>query len=88
MTQCIVVYDDDGAICAPYSLDEECEGAIALTDGPVALFPDREAARKAITISRRYAELLESQGKPFSDDFTTYRKNVKIRPVKPVESAQ
>ena len=83
MSACIVVFDDEQGLCVPYSLDEECDGALCLNSKPVALFADRKAAQRAIQISVKYAELRKSQGLPPNDDFLgTNRKCVKIRSVR------
>lgn len=81
MPACIVVYDDEGSLCLPYTFDPDCEGAVCNADGPVALFPDRKAARKAIRISTKFAELQLAQGVPCNEDFVNYKRFIKIRPV-------
>ncbi len=79
----IVVYDDEMGLCVPFGWDDDCAGAIASAiRQPVAAFPDRKAARKAITISTRYARLCEAQGIPPNTDFTDGVKNVKILALK------
>ena len=84
----IVVFDDEGAVCAPYGWDSDCEGALAQAidrDDPVAVFDTRQDAKKAIEISRRYGLLCKAQGKPVNDDFTDpkYAKCIRIKPLKP-----
>jgi hypothetical protein len=59
---CIVVYDDEQGICAPLGWDTDCEGALCCVE-PVVVFPDRNAARKAINVSARYNDLCREQGK-------------------------
>ena len=73
----IVVFDDEMGLCVPYGLDPNCEGALSLTE-PVAVFPDRKAARRAIAISKNLAELVTAQGGPANTDFTYSIKSVKI----------
>ena len=81
MAACIVVWDDEQGGCYPFSLDDNCDGALSATNGPVALFPDRKKAQRAIRISVKYAELCEAQGGPANDDFLgDARKHAKIRP--------
>lgn len=47
----IVVFDDEQGACCPMGWDEACAGALsAMTDGTVALFADKAAARKAIRL--------------------------------------
>lgn len=81
----IVVYDDRNGLCVPQVWDTDCEGAIctgrsAGTD-TVALFDSRKAARAAIDISAKFAELCKSQGKPHNEDYLKpYRKNLHIQP--------
>lgn len=81
-TACIVFWDDENGTCVPMTWDADCEGAIELGDGDVALFPDRKAANLAIHVSVCNARLMEAQGKPANSDFTTGRKNLKIRQLK------
>jgi hypothetical protein len=77
----IVVYDDQDCLCCPMGWNPECEGAIEVDGGPVAMFDDRKAAQKAVAISVRFAELLKAQGKPANDDFLSGKKHIKIRPL-------
>ena len=75
----IVVYDDQQGLCNPMSWSTECEGALdALTEQPVACFPTRQAARKAIDISAKFAALRKAQGKPDNTDFLEGRSNVRV----------
>jgi len=78
---CIVCFDDEQGLCYPYGFDSECEGALS-TDEPVIVFPNYKAARQAVLISRKQAELLKTQGKPENTDFTEAIRFVKIREVK------
>lgn len=79
MKHCIVFYDDDHG-CWPYGLDPDCEGALS-TGQPVALFPNRKSARRAINISKKFAQLQKAQGKIHNTDFTDSIAHVKIRVV-------
>ena len=81
MVQCIVVFDDDNGLCVPMGPDPSCEGAIESNGKEISLFSDRKAAKRAITISVKNAELLQAQGKTANDDFLSARKHIKIRPV-------
>ena len=84
MKECIVVFDDEQGLCVPYGLDPDCEGALTPADGeeiPVAVFPGRRAARKAITVSKRLALLRKAQGKPENTDFTEAVSFVRVYPV-------
>lgn len=65
----IVVWDDQMGVCAPMGWDEDCEGALCCASDEVAVFSSRKEARKAITISARFAALRVSQGKPANTDF-------------------
>lgn len=69
MPACIVVYDDDQTLCIPYGFSQDCEGALCMSDGPVALFADRKQAKAAIRISVKYAELRKAQGMAANEDF-------------------
>lgn len=81
----MVVFDDEMGVCVPYGLDPDCDGALGI-DGPVAVFPDRKTARRAITISKKRDELEVAQGKPANTDFTESIKCVKIKDVEVVGS--
>ena len=70
MTHYIVVYDDGEAVCAPMGWDTDCDGAVCATSGPIALFADRRAARRAIRISTAYAKLRREQCMPANGDFS------------------
>jgi hypothetical protein len=65
---CIVVFDDEQGICAPFGWDEDCEGAICCSSKPV-VFANRRLARQAITVSRRWAALRKAQGQTSNADF-------------------
>lgn len=75
----IVVYDDESGVCCPMTWDGDCEGAICCGSGAIALFDTRKQARKAITISKRFALLQKAQGKPEDDTFTSGAALLKIR---------
>ena len=77
---CIVVWDDERGVCCPMGPDTDCEGAICSGD-QVSLFPSPAAARRAIGISRRWAELQRAQGKPYISDFIEGKFAIKILPV-------
>ncbi len=77
----LVMFIDD-AIVMPYERDPDCDGALrCLGLGPVVIFPDRKSAQKAITISRRCAELEKEQGKTYNEDFILYKESIRILPV-------
>ena len=79
----MVIYNDDDCLKLPMGFDNDCEGAICVGAdcGPFALFPNRKAARRAISISTRFALLRREQGKPVNEDFIgDCLKNVKIIP--------
>ena len=80
----IVVYDDRDLLCLPLVWDKDREGAISagfLVDNTemIAIFDTRKAARVAINISVKFAELCKEQGKPANEDFLAEgRKNIRI----------
>lgn len=76
----LVVYDDQGSLCLPMGKDSECEGAICTATGTesVAIFDSRDRAKRAIKISRLFAELQQAQGKPANSDFLEGYKSVRI----------
>ncbi len=78
---CIVCFDDEQGLCYPYGSDSECEGALS-TEEPVIVFPNYKAARQAVLISKKQADLLKAQGKPENRDFTEGIRFVKIRDVR------
>jgi len=79
----LVVYDDQCSLCLPMGKDVECDGAICVAGGSdaVTLFESAPAAKKAIKISRLFAQLREAQGETPNDDFLTGYRNVRIRKV-------
>lgn len=78
MAKCIVVYDDNCGMCVPLGFDQDCEGALSFGEH-VALFADANAARKAIAISVKFAELQKAQGKiPNTDFLLPARKHIRI----------
>jgi hypothetical protein len=79
----IVVFDDQSSLCLPMGVDTDCEGAICISAGSnaIAMFENRNAAKKAIRISKLFAELQEAQGKPANEDFLSGYKYVRIRKV-------
>jgi len=82
MSAVIVVWDDQQGVCCPMTFDDECEGAICCGSGPVALFSDRKQALRAIRISKAFAKLCETQGKPANADFLgDAAKCIQIRPI-------
>jgi hypothetical protein len=76
----LVVYDDQGSLCLPMGKDADCEGAICTATGTesVVIFDSRETAKRAIKISRLFAELQTAQGKPANSDFLEGYKQVRI----------
>jgi len=77
---CIVVYDDEMGLTVPYGFDPDCDGALSC-DEPIAVFADRKTARKAIQISKKFAQLKIAQGEPENSDFTEAIKCIIIRDV-------
>lgn len=77
MKPCIVVFDDEQGLCCPYGFDEDCEGALC-ADKHVVVFPNRKAARAAIAISKKWAELCKLQGLSHNDDFTECMSCIKV----------
>lgn len=77
----MVVWDDQQGVCSPMSRDADCQGAICATchGDKIALFLSKDAARKAINISAKFAALQRAQGKPENTDFLEGRKNLSIR---------
>lgn len=77
----IVTWDDNMGTCATMGWDDDCQGAICCSSTAIALFPNRAAARAAINISAKFAQLQRAQGKPHNDDFAhPARKNLRIIP--------
>lgn len=76
----IVVYDDRECLVLPMGWEEECEGALCSSGGPIAFFNSRREALKAISISSKFAALRKAQGKPHNTDFTEGKSNLYIRP--------
>ncbi len=65
----MVVFDDELGLFAPMGWDENCAGALACTY-PVVIFDDRKQARRAISISRKFAAQRREQGEIVNDDWT------------------
>ncbi|MBC2594899.1 hypothetical protein H5P28_11585 [Ruficoccus amylovorans] len=86
---CMVIFNDNQGLCDPYGWDRECKGALTSydKDTPPVVFPNRQQARKAITVSRRYAELQTAQGEPANTDFIEAVRCIKIVPVDIVKEA-
>lgn len=81
----LVVYDDQDCLCVPQVWDKDCDGAICTGNSngkdTVALFDSRKAARAAIDISTKFAELCKAQSKPHNEDYLKpCRKNIRIQP--------
>lgn len=79
----VVIWDDNICISVLMSWDDDCEGALCCGSGPIAIFPTRKEARKAINISTLYAKLCRAQGKPANDDFLSGHIFLRIVPTKP-----
>jgi hypothetical protein len=79
----IVVFDSDDNIF-PMTADADCEGAICIACNKceIALFDSPADARKAIAISKAFAQLQRLQGKPANTDFLKGVKHVKVRKLK------
>lgn len=84
----LVVYDDGESLCIPMGKDIECEGALCISSETAALFSSRESAKKAIKISRLFAELRQAQGKPANEDFLSGYKSVRIMKVESILSTK
>lgn len=74
----VVLYDDGGGLQCPMMWDAECEGALTAWchPNPIATFRSKAEARKAITISTRYAQLVKAQGNHENTDFTEFKKHL------------
>lgn len=72
---------DTDAMCYPMGNDPACVGALQASSDKPVLFDTRKQARKAITISTRWALLREAQGLPVNEDFTTQKHCLQIRAV-------
>lgn len=80
----IVLWDDNMGVCCPMGWDDDCDGALCCITDSVAIFPDRKAARRAIGISSKFAQLRRSQGKPVNLDFIgDARKNLRVVACRP-----
>lgn len=76
----IVVWDDNAGVSAVFGWDDDCDGALCMSEH-VAWFATRQAAKTAINISVTFARLNQLQGKPHNSDFTdVVLKNVRIMP--------
>ena len=84
----IVIYDDGYGICLPFGWNSECKGALEAFTEKAALFPDRRSARRAISISTKWALLRKAQGCEENEDFTTGRKHLRVIPLEPERSAK
>lgn len=85
----IVLWDDEMGVCCPMGWDEDCDGALCCITDSVAIFPDRKAARRAINISAKFAQLRRTQGKPVNLDFIgDARKKLRVVPCKPNYQAE
>ena len=77
----IIVWDDEQGLVVPMGFNRDCAGAVCAIGNKdkVALFTDRQAARRAIDISAKFAALCKAQGKPANDDFLgECRKNLRV----------
>lgn len=80
----IVLWDDEMGVCCPMGWDDDCAGALCCLHDTVAIFHDRKAARRAIDISAKYAQLCRAQSKPVNLDFIgDARKKLRVVPCKP-----
>ena len=70
MSACLIVYDDCG-IRFPMTWDKSCEGAVCCANGKesVVVFQSRADARRAVTISARFAALEKAQAKEHNSEF-------------------
>lgn len=81
MSGFIVAWVDENGV-APFGWNEDCAGAIECwCEGPIALFPDRAAARQAIAISTAFARLKKAQRLPANTDFLEGKANLQIIPL-------
>ena len=59
--------------------DADCEGSLCCIQKTIATFDSRKAARKAIDISAKFAQLRLAQGLPVNLEFIgVARKNLRI----------
>lgn len=88
----IIVFDDEGGVCAPMCWDAECPGAVCCNSGlsaRVALFRDVADARRAIAVGVAYNTLRRLQGlTPNSDFDPKFRKYLKILPCTAAAAAE
>lgn len=78
----IAVFDDEQGVICPMRWDEDNPGGLCGGGNlPVAVFLDRESARRAIRISAAFATLAKLRGHPANTDvLPEYRKFIRIVP--------
>lgn len=74
----IVYWGAEQGHCALMVWDDECQGALCVGPGEIAVFASLRNARKAINISAKWNTLLKVQGKPYSTDFEGARKHIRL----------
>lgn len=74
----MVFYNDQNGLCVPFGADDSTAGAIHGAENTPVMFATWADAQKAIRISIAKAKLDEAQGRPVNEDFTVYRKNIRI----------
>lgn len=80
-----ITYCDNAGLDVPYMFDPDVSGGVCgrWQNEPIALFPDRKSAQRAIRISELAARLAKERGEPANEDFTEpkHRKCIRIVPV-------
>lgn len=75
----VVLWDDEQGVCCPMGWGDDCDGSLCCINKTIAIFDSRKAARKAINISAKFAQLRLAQGLAVNLDFVgTARKNLRI----------
>ena len=75
----VVLWDDEQGVYCPMGWDDDCEGGLCCIQKTIATFDSRKAARKAINISAKFAQLRLAQDLPVNLDFIgAARKNLRI----------
>lgn len=83
--------DDGAALDGTYTFDPDVPGGVCRRgfNKPVAVFPDRASAARAIRISELAARLARERGEIVNDDFLgSNRKNIRIVRLEAAEAEQ
>lgn len=86
-----VHYCDHGGLDVAYSFDPDVTGGVCCRGikEPVAVFPDRASAARAIRISELAARLARERGEIANDDFLgSNRENIRIVRLEAAEAEQ